>query len=118
MNEIMIVKQLPVIEERLHNLKADIEKKIADVMAWECTEDTVKQIKKLKSDLSKDFKELEAERKIVKTKIMAPYEAFEKVYKECVTELYTNADDTLKSRIDAIEIVRLKEKEEKIIDLY
>lgn len=118
MNEIMSVKQLPIIEERLHNLKSDIETKIAEVMAWECTEDTVKQIKKLKSDLTKDFKELEDERKLVKTKIMAPYEAFEKVYKECVTELYTNADKTLKSRIDAIESVRLKEKEEKIITYF
>ena len=52
------------------------------------TEDTVKEIKKLRADLNKRFKELEDERKAVKAKVMAPYEAFEEVYKKYVTDIF------------------------------
>lgn len=99
----MVVKQLPIITQRLHELKADIENSVAEALKWDCTEDTVKQVKTLRTNLGKDFKDLEEQRKIVKTKILEPYNEFEKVYKECVTDIYSVADKQLKERIDTVE---------------
>ena len=80
MNELIIVKQLPVIEEHLLALKAEIEEKTARAMNLVCTEDTVKEIKGVRSDLNKEFAELETQRKFVKEQVMKPYEAFESIY--------------------------------------
>ena len=46
-NNIIVVKQLPIIEERLRELKADIESRTSAAMSMECTEDTVKEVKKI-----------------------------------------------------------------------
>ena len=104
MNDLIVVKQLPVIEEQLKTIKVNIENKVASVLALECTEGTVKAIKTLRADLTKDFKELEERRKFVKDKVLKPYNTFEAIYKECVTEIFKNADAELKRRIDAVEL--------------
>lgn len=116
-NSLIVVKQLPVIEEQLRTIKANIESKVAGVLALECTEGTVKAIKVLRSDLNKDFKDLEDRRKLVKNKILEPYEAFEAVYKECVTDIFKGADTELKKRIDEVEN-NLKFERRKEIEAY
>ena len=104
-NELIVVKQLPVIEEQLRGIKTMIESKVAGVLALDCTEGTVSAIRTLRADLTKDFKELEDKRKQVKEKILAPYEAFNAIYKECVTDIYLPADKKLKERIDEVDNV-------------
>ena len=81
MDEIIIVKQLPIIEERLKEISEQSQQKVAAALAMTCTEDTVKSVKALRAYLSKDFQELEKKRKDVKGKILAPYEQFEAVYR-------------------------------------
>jgi hypothetical protein len=110
MNELIIVKQLPVIEENLMALKAEIEEKADRAMNLVCTEDTVKDIKAVRSDLTKEFAELETQRKFVKEQVMKPYEAFELIYKECVSSIYKKADSDLKAKIDEVEEGLKKEK--------
>jgi hypothetical protein len=110
MNELIIVKQLPIIEENLMALKAEIEEKADRAMNLVCTEDTVKDIKAVRSDLTKEFAELEAQRKFVKEQVMKPYEAFELIYKECVSNIYKKADSDLKAKIDEVEEGLKKEK--------
>jgi hypothetical protein len=118
MNELIIVKQLPVIEENLKALKDEIETKASRAMNLVCTEDTVKEVKSVRADLNKEFTELEEQRKLVKAKVLEPYEAFEKVYKDCVSEIYKKADKDLKSKIDEVEDGLRKEKEEKVIEYF
>lgn len=118
MNELIIVKQLPIIEEHLLALKQEIEEKADRAMNLVCTEDTVKEIKVVRTDLTKEFAELEDQRKFVKTKVMEPYEAFEKVYKDCVSEIYKKADKDLKTKIDEVEDGLKKEKENKVIEYF
>lgn len=117
MNDLIVIKQLPVIEQQLKSIKANIEEKVSGVLALECTEGTVKAVKVLRADLTKDFKELEERRKIVKSKVLAPYEAFEDIYKECVTEIFKSADAELKKRIDDVE-TNLKNEKRKEIEAY
>lgn len=103
MNELIIVKQLPIIEERLKELSNEIDEKVNNATSLVCTADTVKEIKKVRAELNNEFKELESQRKIVKEQIMKPYNDFENIYKSYVTEKFKNADVALKEKIDSVE---------------
>lgn len=103
MNELIVVKQLPIIKERLKEIQATSQEQVNNALALLATEDTVKDIKKVRADLTKTFNELEAQRLAVKKAILAPYEEFELVYKECVSNVFKPADSKLKSKIDEIE---------------
>lgn len=102
-NELIVVKQLPIIEERLKQIKGQIEEKVFVAQSMVCTEDTVKQVKAIRAELNRDFKGLEEQRKEVKDKVLAPYQAFEAVYKECVTDVFAPADSQLKAKISEVE---------------
>ena len=97
------VKQIPVIIENLKSVKSEIEKKVNSACEMVCTDENYKEIKKLRSELNKEFSEFESRRKAVKSEIMTPYEAFETVYKDCVTNPYKKADSALKGKINATE---------------
>lgn len=103
MNNLIQVVQLPVIEEQLRSLKASVDKQVNDALALVCTEETVQTVKAARADLSKQFKELEDQRKAVKKAVLGPYERFEAVYKECVSDAFKTADMALKGKVDATE---------------
>ncbi len=102
-NELIVIKQLPVIEDQLVAVKESIEKRVNEALSLVCTEDTYKGIKKVRSELNKEYAELEKRRKEVKAQILKPYEAFEGIYKECAGDLYARADAQLKARITEVE---------------
>lgn len=112
--DLIVIKQLPVIEESLHQLKDSICDTVKNALSLAVTEDTVKDVKKTRADLNNKFKELESLRKEVKKKILSPYDAFEKVYGECVTDIFVPADQELKRKIDAVEEGLKSEKREVI----
>lgn len=97
------VVQLPVIEERLRSMKEAVERQTTDAMALVVNDNTLTQVRKVRADLNKTFTDLEEQRKAVKKAVMGPYEAFEKVYKECITEPFKQADTSLKDRVTAVE---------------
>lgn len=100
---IIVVKQLPIIVEQLQEVKAEITAKVEQALSLVCTEDTVKDVKKVRSDLNKELKDYEECRKAVKKAIMTPYEQFEAVYKDCISDTYKKADTELKGKIDSVE---------------
>lgn len=102
-DNLIIVRQLPVIEDQLLQVKASIESRVSEALSLACTEDTYKAVKKARSELNKEYTELERRRKEVKASILAPYEQFEKLYKECAGDIYTQADNQLKARISEVE---------------
>lgn len=114
MSEIIEIKQLPILEERLKSLKTEIEEKTQTALSMVCTEDTVKEIKKMRASLTKEFTELEVRRKDVKAQIEAPYQEFYKVYQECVSVPFKNADAELKKKIDKVEDTLKADKHKKI----
>lgn len=116
--ELIIVKQLPIIEERLLSIKEQIQSKTQEALSLVCTEDTVKQIKKVRTDLTKSFNALEAQRKAVKSKVLSPYEQFESIYKACVTDIYAPADAKLKARIDEVENTVKEEKRKEVAAFF
>lgn len=100
---IIEVKQLPIIVEQLQEVKAEVTAKVEQALSLVCTEDTVKDVKKVRSDLNKELKDYEERRKAVKTAIMKPYNDFEEIYKDCISDTYKKADTELKGKIDSVE---------------
>ena len=117
MQDLIIIKQLPQIEAHLKELSTEIDKKVENAKALVCTEENVKTIKQVRADLNKEFKEVETQRKAVKEQIMKPYNEFENIYKEYISEKYKTADKDLKAKIDNTEN-ELKTKKEQEIKEY
>jgi hypothetical protein len=103
MNDLVVVRQLPIIEEKLRVVATEIDTKLSIVDGLVCTEDSLKEIKKVRSEFNKDFALFEEERKAIKSAVTDPYLQFEAVYKECVGDKFKNADVTLKNKIGVVE---------------
>ena len=116
--ELIIVKQLPKIEEHLKDLSTEIDEKVSRAKSLVCTEENVKTIKQVRADLNKEFNDIEKQRKIVKEKVLAPYKQFEEVYKKYISEKYKTADADLKTKIDNIESELKVQKEQEIKDYF
>lgn len=102
-NKIIEIKQLPIITEQLQTIKADVTKRVDEALNLVCTEETVKVVKQARADLNKEFKDWETRRGEVKKAIMSPYEQFEAVYKDCITNVFAKADTELKNKIAEVE---------------
>ncbi len=103
MNELIKVVQLPVIEEQLRSMKETVDKRVGEALSLVCTEETVQTVKGVRAELNKEFQTLEEQRKEVKKAVLGPYEQFEAVYKECVSDAYKRADAELKGKVDDTE---------------
>lgn len=115
---LIILKQLPVIEEHLATLAGEIDHRVEAALSMVVTEETYKDVKKVRADLNKEFQELETRRKGVKAAVMEPYEHFSKVYEAYVSSKYREADTALKTRICAIESGLKQQKEDKLRAYY
>ena len=118
MQDLIIVKQLPQIEEHLKELSIDVDKKVEYAKSLICTDENIKTIKQVRADLNKEFKEVEQQRKLVKEQILAPYMKFEDVYKRYISDKYKSADSDLKTKIDLIENEFKAKKEQEIKDYF
>ena len=117
-NNLIVVKQLPIIEDQLRQVKASVDARVVQALALACTEETYKDVKKARAELNKEFQDLEARRREVKKAILAPYEAFEKLYKECAADAFTKADAELKAKIASVENGIKGAKREEIVAFY
>lgn len=117
-NSLIVLEQLPKIKYQLEQLSVEIKEKVDRVNNLIVNEDTVKETKKLRADLNKEFNELETQRKQVKQAIMNKYDEFEEIYKECVSNLYKDADVQLKEKIDNVENELRKEKEDELREFF
>ncbi len=116
--QVIELQQLPIIVERLHSVKADIERRTAEATSLICTEETYKSVKEARAQLNKEFKEYEAQRTAIKNKILEPYNAFEQVYRECVTAPFQQSDAELKQKITDVTSVIVAQKTEALMDYY
>lgn len=117
MNELIVLKQLPIIEENLKSLSDEINKKVENAKALVCNDDTVKEVKKLRAELNKEFKKLETQRKLVKTEIEKPYKEFEEIYKKYISDKFGEADTELSNKINEVES-ELKHSKEAEVNEY
>ncbi len=99
----ILLKQLPIIEDRVKELGEKVRQRVETATSLVCTEDTYKEIKKERADLNKEFAAMEEQRKAVKKAILAPYERFDETYKEYVAKPYQDADKQLGDKIREVE---------------
>lgn len=119
MNEHLIVlKQLPVIEEHLQTLSAQVDQRVDAALSMVVDETTYKSVKATRAELNKEFQELEERRKAVKASIMEPYDKFNSVYEQFAATKYRRADAVLKERISAVEDDLKAQKAEKLRNYY
>lgn len=117
-NKLIILEQLPIIKATLENISKEIKEKVENATSLVCTEETVKEVKKTRAELNKEFNELETQRKQVKQAIMSKYDEFEEIYRENVSNLYKDADATLKEKIDSVENDLKVEKELELREFF
>lgn len=114
---IIAVTQLPIIVQRLQMVREDFTHMAQDAALLEVSEDTLQIAKKQRAAMTKVFNNLEERRKAVKKQILTPYEEFEKIYRECVTEIYKPCDAALAGKISEIEN-GLKQKKRDELEAY
>lgn len=116
--ELMVVKQLPIIEERFKQLSEEVDEKVKNAEALVCTEENVKVVKQVRADLNKEYRDVETQRKKIKEQVLAPYMQFEEVYKQYIADKYKNADLILGGKVKIIEDDLKAKKEQEIKDYF
>lgn len=101
--ELIVVKQIPVIEERLISQKEKWEREVRDAEAMLCTEETLAAVKAARARCNQEFAIFEEQRKDVKRMILEPYNHFEAVYKDCVTDSHDQAVSAYNKKISNTE---------------
>lgn len=99
---LITVTQLPIIEEQLEQLKNIIDERTKIAVSLEVTEDNRQIVKKLRANLNKEKKELQAQYKQALEKVTAPLEKVQAKFKDCISG-YDIADKELKEKIALLE---------------
>lgn len=100
---LITVTSLPEIQENLRALRERWNQYEKDAAAMVCTEETVQAVKAIRTQMRKEFDEAEAQRKAAKAAYMAPWDAVEATYKECVSDAFKAADGALKGKVSEFE---------------
>ena len=116
--DIIRVETLPKIYQQLEQLSVEIDNQVNQALSLECNEESKQDVKKARANLNKIKTELEDRRKLVKEQILEPYMNFEKVYNELIKDKLVYADNTLKDRINLIELTQITEKTDIITDYF
>lgn len=111
---IISISDLLSTESNLKAISLDIQHKLDIAKKMACTEETKQAVKKYRTDLKKEFEELETERKEKAREYEKPLEEFKTVYNELITKPYKEADQALKNKIDEVEAVQRSEKREAV----
>lgn len=118
MESLIAVKQLPVIEERLQTLKDRWKQMALDAESMVCTEETIQAVKAFRTQMRKEFDELEERRKQIKNAVMGPYEQFLSVYADCVADAFKMADAIFSRKISEVETDMKRRCEDGLRDYF
>lgn len=110
--ELVVVTQLPIIRQTLEAMSAEIKKETEDALALICTEETVKIVKGVRTNLTKKFAALDAQRIAIKDEVLKPYDELNKVFRELITDPYKTSDILLQGKVNTFEN-ELKSRKEK-----
>lgn len=117
-NELMVVKQIPVISEKLREVKGQITEQVQTAVSLAVTDENLRDIKKVRTNLRKMLSLFEEQRQAIKQAVLEPYNSFEAVYKECVSEPLKLGDTELKNKIDIVEDELKAERREAVREYY
>ena len=108
------ISELSVTKQNLQRIADDIKVKLEIAEKMACTDETKQAVKKYRTDLKKEFEELETERKEKTREYEKPLEEFKAVYNELIAKPFKEADQALKQKIDEVETVQKDVKREAV----
>lgn len=109
--------QAPEFGERLAALKSEWEARASAAESLEVSDENRTEARNLRAEIRKQFEAIEGQRKDALAPVRAKIDAFNAIYKECVTDAFSRADGALKAKIDAIES-GMKSKCEERLRIY
>lgn len=121
MNKIVEVKQLPILDfSKMEEIGKEVEKKLAPYTSGKLvvTEDNRKDIKKLRSELRKEYTLAEDVRKEIRKQIEEPYKQFLEEYNKHIKPHYELADNVLKKALFEVEEELRNEKREEVVSYF
>lgn len=92
--------QAPVIFEGLDNVRRELDLVLEEVAQLPPSDESLKRVKAIRADISRQFASLEEQRKEVKRQVVAPYTRAEEKYRSCISDPYRAADAQLKQWVD------------------
>ena len=101
--DLIIVRQLPVIEDKMEEALASIKGRLDAMSNLAVTEENCREIKKVRAELNKEFAQLERLRKDVKSAIEVPYKKFEGGAYKKMADAYRAAINQLDGNIKDVE---------------
>jgi len=114
------LKQLPVIEQNLIAIGAQIDAKLAELNLENqiATEDTVQSLKKTKAELNKLFTAFDEERKEIKKLILEPYNIINEQYEQQIASKLKNANEVLSKTIIEYDLKIKQDKQNVLIQYF
>ena len=105
MNTGIELVQSPIIKQNLAFMGSQVTERLKalNIDGQIATVDTVKALKDLRAELNKELADFESQRKFIKESVLSPYNEFEALYKDQISEKYKSAIDTLKDKIATVE---------------
>ena len=113
MNNIQI-SELNKTKQSLQRIADKLKSRLEVAEKMVCTEETKQAVKKYRTDLKKEFEELENERKEKTREYEKPLEEFKAVYNELIAKPFKSADQVLKIKIDEVETAQKNAKQEAV----
>lgn len=115
---LITIEGLPVIVEQLQQVKdkwAAIAEQAKNMIA---TDETVQAVKAMRADMRKEFDLYDKQRIAAKKQYLAPWDALEAAYKECVKDSFTAADTALKNAVDSFETELKRQAETELREYF
>lgn len=116
--ELVIVRQLPVIEDRMGEALEGIQERLNSMSNLVVTDENYKELKKVRADLNKEFNHLESLRKQVKSAVEAPYKKFESGAYKKMADAYRGAIAQLDGNIRDVEDGMKRQKQTELFKYY
>ena len=98
--QLIVLRQIPVIEDKLLEYKATIESRVSAAVAAAMDADSIDEVKRVRAELRKEAETVDNMRKAIKQEAEKPIKALDATFKTCATNAYAQADKILKEYID------------------
>lgn len=120
LNELVKIEQMPKIFSELEKIGKWVDKGLKDLDLDNIVADEShkQELKKTRTEINTISKTLEAKRKEIKTKILEPYEMFNKKYEEEVSNKLNEAATKLTDTINIIETKQKEVKEQNLKEFF
>jgi hypothetical protein len=116
--DIIVIKQLPVMEQRFQEISEEIKNRLMALNGLEVSEDTKTQAKRTLAEFRKDFDAFEERRKQVKAEINRPYDELNELYRTYIENPYKEAFSNISAKIAEIEGQQKDRMREEALSYY